>query len=85
MAVKNYNPDSLYEIEGAQSRSEFIERAIRFYSGFVTAENYRDYFPEIVVKVYEGFYFVNLKHQQKFLLYIDEHLLILHLFFYNWL
>lgn len=46
--------EELYKQTGFRSRSEFIERAIRFYSGFVTAENYRDYFPEIVVTTLQG-------------------------------
>ena len=46
--------EELYKQTGYRSRSEFIERAIRFYSGFVTAENYRDYFREIVVTTLQG-------------------------------
>lgn len=46
--------EELYKQTGYRSRSEFIERAIRFYSGFVTAENYRDYFSEIVVTTLQG-------------------------------
>ena len=46
--------DALYEKEGSQSRSEFIERAIRFYSGFVTAENYKEYFPEVITTTIQG-------------------------------
>ncbi len=40
---KNYLED------GSRSRSEFVEKAISFYCGFITAQNYKDYFPEVIV------------------------------------
>ena len=41
--------EQLYEAEGAKTRSEFIERAVEFYCGYLTAENYKEYFPNVIV------------------------------------
>ena len=37
--------DRLTKIDGAKSRSEFIENAINFYAGFVSASDCLDYYP----------------------------------------
>ena len=37
--------DDLFKQDGCKSKSEFIERAVRFYCGYLSAENYRDYVP----------------------------------------
>ena len=39
----------LYKSDNAKCRSEFIERAIIFYSAYISAENYRDYLPKVVI------------------------------------
>ena len=41
--------ERLYQLDNCRSRSEFIEKAILFYSGYVSAEDGRDYFPEVIV------------------------------------
>ena len=46
--------DMFYKYEGSQSRSEFIEKAILFYSGYISAEDGRDYFPEVIVSTLQG-------------------------------
>ena len=35
--------EKLYRGDGCKSRSEFIEKAINFYCGYLTAENYKEY------------------------------------------
>ena len=46
--------EKLYRGNGCKSRSEFIERAINFYCGYLTAENYREYFPSVIVSTVKG-------------------------------
>ncbi len=46
--------EQLYRSDGCTSKTEFIEKAIRFYCGYVTAENYRDYFPSVIVNTVKG-------------------------------
>lgn len=41
--------DENYQKSGFRSRSEFIEKAINFYCGYVSAEKFTDYYPEIIV------------------------------------
>ena len=43
-----------YKEDGCKTRSEFIERAINFYCGYLTSENYREYFPSVVVSTLKG-------------------------------
>lgn len=43
-----------YKDDGSKTRSEFIERAIKFYCGYITAENYRDYLPKVVISTFQG-------------------------------
>ena len=40
--------------DGSRSKSEFVERAINFYCGYVTAENYREFFPKVVLSTIQG-------------------------------
>lgn len=44
----------MYELDNCRSRSEFIEKAIHFYAGYVSAEDCRDYFPEAIVSTVQG-------------------------------
>ena len=44
--------EKLYREDGCKSRSEFIEKAINFYCGYLTAENYKEYFPEVIAVSY---------------------------------
>lgn len=41
--------DSLYRKTGCATRAEFIEKAIVFYCGYLTADDYREYFPNVIV------------------------------------
>lgn len=43
-----------YTIDGSKTKSEFVERAIIFYCGYLTAENSRDYLPRIVISTIQG-------------------------------
>ena len=43
-----------YKEVGCASMSEFIEKAIDFYCGFLTAENYKEYFPDVIVSTIKG-------------------------------
>ena len=40
--------DTLYEKDNCDSRSEFIEKAILFYAGYLSAEDNKTYLPNIV-------------------------------------
>ncbi len=44
----------LYREDNCKSRSEFIEKAINFYCGYLTAENYKEYFPSTIVSTVKG-------------------------------
>lgn len=46
--------EKLYREDGCKSKSEFIEKAINFYCGYLTAENYREYFPSVIVSTVKG-------------------------------
>ena len=43
-----------YKDDGSKNKSEFVERAINFYCGYVTAENYRDFFPKVILSSIKG-------------------------------
>ncbi|MDE6020240.1 MAG: hypothetical protein K2H01_04470 [Ruminococcus sp.] len=46
--------DRLYQFDNCRSRSEFIEKAILFYAGYVSSEDCRDYYPEAIVSTVQG-------------------------------
>lgn len=46
--VQNYKNDN------CKSPSEFIEKAILFYAGYLTANDYRGYFPNVIVSTIRG-------------------------------
>lgn len=46
--------EKLYRDDGCKSKSEFMEKAINFYCGYITAENYREYFPSVIVSTVKG-------------------------------
>lgn len=52
--------EQVYREDNCQSKSEFIEKAVDFYYGFLTSDNYKTYDDAIVrqmiecVKVHEG-------------------------------
>lgn len=41
--------DRLHEDDNCKSRSEFIEKAIRFYAGYLSTQNAREYLPNVVI------------------------------------
>ena len=41
--------DRLYEDDNCRSRSEFIEKAVRFYAGYLSTQNAREYLPNVVI------------------------------------
>ena len=41
--------EEVYKQTACTSMSEFIEKAIDFYCGYLTAENYKEYFPNVIV------------------------------------
>ena len=46
--------DDLYEKDNCGSRSEFIEKAIQFYAGYLYAQQSRDYLPIIITSTLKG-------------------------------
>ena len=48
-------PDELLKTFGnCKSKSEYIEKAVLFYSGYVTAQDGKDYFPDVIVSTMQG-------------------------------
>lgn len=46
--------ERLYQLDNCRSKSEFIEKAVLFYAGYVCAEDCREYFPEAIVSTIQG-------------------------------
>lgn len=46
--------DELYEADGCGSRSEFIEKAIQFYAGYLHAKKSGDFLPRIILSTLKG-------------------------------
>lgn len=46
--------ERLYQFDSCKSKSEFIEKAILFYAGYITSEDFRDYYPEVIVSTVQG-------------------------------
>ena len=46
--------DSILEADNAKSRSEFIEKALQFYMGYLNSENSTDYFSKVLVSAMQG-------------------------------
>ena len=46
--------ESRYQQDNCSTRNEFIEKAIRFYSGYLDAEHAAEYLPRILSDVLEG-------------------------------
>lgn len=46
--------EKLYKEDNCKSKSEFIEKAILFYCGYLTAADYRQYFPNVIVSTMQG-------------------------------
>ena len=46
--------DKLYEDDNCGSRSEFIEKAIQFYAGYLYAQKSQDYMPKVITSTLRG-------------------------------
>ena len=46
--------EKLHQEDGCKTRSEFIEKAINFYCGYLTAVDYRDYLPSVMTSTIKG-------------------------------
>ena len=46
--------DKLYEDDNCGSRSEFIEKAIQFYAGYLHAQKSKDYMPKVITSTLKG-------------------------------
>lgn len=46
--------DDLYERDNCGSRSEFIEKAIQFYAGYLYTQQSPDYLPKILISTLKG-------------------------------
>lgn len=47
-------PEELYECDNCISKSEFIEKAIQFYAGYLYSKQSQDYLPKIVTSTIKG-------------------------------
>ena len=46
--------EEAYKNDGCKTKSEFIEKAINFYCGFLSAEEYKTYLPDVVISIIES-------------------------------
>ena len=46
--------EQLYEADGCKSKTEFIEKAVDFYCGYLTAKDYKEYLPDIILTTIKG-------------------------------
>lgn len=46
--------ERLYPLNNCRSKSEFIEKAVLFYSGYVSAQDSLEYYPEAIVNTVQG-------------------------------
>lgn len=46
--------EQLYKEQGFKTRSEFIEKAVDFYCGYLLAEDYKEYLPESILSTLQG-------------------------------
>ena len=46
--------EKLYRDDDCRSRSEFIEKAVLFYAGYLTADDGQEYFPNVIVSTVKG-------------------------------
>lgn len=46
--------EKLYRADNVKSRSEFIEKAIGFYCGYLASASGKEYFPQAIVSVMQG-------------------------------
>jgi len=46
--------DAMLDMDNAKSRSEFIEKALQFYMGYLTSESTAEYLPKVLVSAMQG-------------------------------
>lgn len=46
--------ESLYKEDNCKSKSEYIEKAIDFYSGYLISNKQQEYLPNILVSIFQG-------------------------------
>lgn len=46
--------DSMLDTDNTKSRSEFIEKALQFYMGYLASENTVEYLPKVLVSAMQG-------------------------------
>lgn len=46
--------DKIYEQDNCASKSEFIEKAIIFYAGYLSAEDNKQYLPSVITSTLKG-------------------------------
>ena len=46
--------DAMLEMDNTKSRSEFIEKALQFYMGYLTSENTSEYLPKVLISAMQG-------------------------------
>ena len=46
--------EKLYRDNDCRSRSEFIEKAVLFYAGYLMADDGQEYFPNVIVSKFKG-------------------------------
>ena len=46
--------DYMLDTDNSKSRSEFIEKALQFYMGYLTSENTAEYLPKVLVSAMQG-------------------------------
>lgn len=69
--------DELFEGDNCKSRSEFIEKAIIFYAGYINSEKNMKYLPEILTSTLKGIVTEGLKKQNRLLYKIAVELSVL--------
>ena len=46
--------DAMLDMDNTKSRSEFIEKALQFYMGYLTNENTAEYLPKVLISAMQG-------------------------------
>lgn len=46
--------ESNYQNDNCKTKSEFIEKAIQFYTGYLNADEYSGYYPNVIVSTIKG-------------------------------
>ena len=46
--------ETLYKSNGCKTKSDFVEKAVEFYYGYIAAESYRDYVSKVLISTIQG-------------------------------